>query len=266
MTAPPTEPLWSVIIPYFNEADFIATPLASACAQTGTTLRLILVDNRSSDDTTARAREFLAAAPDLDVVYLREDKPGQNNALAAGFAYVAAHPTAHTAFWDADTHYPADYLAEAARLLSAPGVVVAQGIDVYDPPESPAGRSRRTRMVLTQRLLSHQGHTGSYGQCFQTQALARAGGPLSANWPFVLYDHELMQRIFYQGRGTGSRDLWCQPSPRRSANAHVRWSLTERILYHITPFAAKDWFFYTFLAGRFRARAMMQENLRSRDW
>jgi len=34
----------------------------------------------------------------------------------------------------------------------------------------------------------------------------------------------------------------------------------------VTPFAAKDWFFYRFLAGRFARRRMMQENLRVRDW
>ena len=264
--APAAAPRWSVIIPYFNEADFIATPLASAMAQAGTTLRLILVDNRSSDNTTQRAAQILSARPDLEVVYLSEDKPGQNYALARGFAYVLEHPTQHTAFWDADTHYPSHYLAEAERLLSRPGVVVAQGIDVYGAPGSIKGRRRRSRMVATQWLLSRQGHTGSYGQCFQTEALARAKGPLSPDWPFVLYDHELMQRIYKQGKGAGSMALWCQPSPRRSANAHVRWTLGERILYHATPFALKDWFFYNFLANRFARRKMMQENLRQRDW
>ena len=89
---------------------------------------------------------------------------------------------------------------------------------------------------------------------------------MSAKWPYVLYDHELMQRIFHQGSATGSTDLWCLPSPRRGANAHVRWSLWERILYHLTPFATKDWFFYRFLSRRFERRRMVQENLRVRDW
>ena len=257
------EPRWSVIIPYFNEADFIATPIGCALAQRGTSLRLILVDNRSDDGSEARAGAVLAGHPEFDVVYMREDTPGQNHALAAGAAAVT---TPFVAFWDADTYYPPHYLAEAERLLAGGKAVVAQGIDVYAQPLSPAGWLRRLRMRLTQLLLSRQGHTGSYGQCFRAEALAAAGGPLHPGWPFVLYDHELMHRMFKQGCGTGSMALWCLPSPRRSANAHVRWSLLERVLYHATPFAAKDWFFYQFLAGRFERRRMVQENLRQRDW
>jgi len=174
--------------------------------------------------------------------------------------------TSFVAFWDADTFYPPHYLAEAERLLAGGKAVVAQGIDVYGDPLSRAGWLRRLRMRATQLLLSRQGHTGSYGQCFRAEALKAAGGPLAAAWPFVLYDHELMHRMFKQGPGTGSMALWCLPSPRRSANAHVRWSLFERVLYHVTPFAAKDWFFYRFLGPRFTQRQMVQANLRQRDW
>ncbi|MBC2669363.1 glycosyltransferase family 2 protein [Novosphingobium piscinae] len=258
-----TGPRWSVIIPYFNEAAFLPVPVRSAMAQQGTSLRLILVDNRSDDGSEAVARAVLAAAPTLEVVYLREDTPGQNHALARGFASVT---TPFVAFWDADTTYPPHYLAEAERLLASGRHAVAQAIDVYADPLSAAGRRRRVRMRLTQLLLSRQGHTGSFGQCFPTPALRAAGGPLSPGWPYVLYDHELIQRVLKHGTATGSRDLWCLPSPRRSANAHVRWTLAERILYHVTPFALKDWFFYRFLGPRFERRRMVQANLRQRDW
>lgn len=257
------EPRWSVIIPYFNEAAFIATPIASALAQRGTTLRLILVDNRSDDGSEDRARQLLAASPELPVLYLREETPGQNHALARG---VGAVTTRYVAFWDADTAYPPDYLATAERLIDRGRFVAAQAIDVYSDPHGPAGWLRRVRMRLTQRLLARQGHTGSFGQCFLAETLRAAGGPLSPDWPFVLYDHELMHRVLKQGAVTGSMDLWCQPSPRRSANAHVRWTLLERALYHATPFALKDWFFYRFLARRFERRRMVQANLRKRDW
>lgn len=263
MTSPRTAPMWSVVIPYYNEREFIHAPLESAMAQTGAGLRLILVDNRSNDGSEARCREVLGEAPGIEVIYLREDTPGQIHALSRGFAEAA---TPYVAFWDADTRYPPHYLAEAERLLSSGRHIAAQAIDVYCDPLSPQGERRRTRMHLTQLLLSKQGHTGSFGQCFRTEALLRAGGPQSPHWPYVLYDHELMQRIFKLGSGTGSRDLWCLPSPRRSANTHVRWSLFERLLYHGTPFALKDWFFYRFLGPRFERRRMGQENLRQRDW
>ncbi|MFT3968281.1 MAG: glycosyltransferase family 2 protein [Sphingobium sp.] len=256
-------PKWSIIVPYYNELDFIEGTIRSAIAQTGTSFRLILVDNKSGDGTEDLCRRLLARAPHVDVLYLREDRPGHLFALDRGFAEVA---TPYCCFWDADTLYPPRYLAEAERLLSDGRHVVAQAIDVYCDPNSAGGKLRRLRMRATQRLLPRQGHVGSYGQCFRTDALRAAGGPMSRDWGYVLYDHELMHRIYKQGTGTGSTDLWCLPSPRRGANAHVRWSLWERILYHGTPFALKDWFFYRFLAGRFEQRRMVQENLRVRDW
>lgn len=262
-TAANDGPRWSIIIPYYNEAEFLTVPVSCAVAQQGTSVRLILVDNRSNDGSEDRARQLLAAHPAFDVVYLREDTPGQNHALARGFAEVT---TPFVAFWDADTRYPPHYLAEAERLLAGTRNAVAQAIDVYAPPLGLAGKLRRLRMRLTQLVLSRQGHTGSFGQCFRTEALRAAGGPLSPDWPYVLYDHELIHRMLKQGPATGSMALWCEPSPRRSANAHVRWTLAERLLYHFTPFAAKDWFFYRVLASRFEQRRMVQANLRQRDW
>lgn len=256
-------PTWSVIVPYYNELNYISGTIQSAITQQGSRFRLILVDNSSTDGTEALCRTMLGDAPDIEVVYLQEARPGHLFALDAGFRAVS---TPLACFWDADTLYPPHYLAEAERLLTSGRSVAAQAIDVYCDPFSAKGWRRRLRMIATQKLLSRQGHVGSYGQCFRTETLRAVGGPMSPGWPYVLYDHELMQRIFKQGSATGSMDLWCLPSDRRGANAHVRWTLFERILYHLTPFALKDWFFYRFLATRFRQRQMMQENLRVRDW
>ena len=232
-------------------------------AQVGTSLHLILVDNGSDDGSTKVARELLAERPDLPVTFLHEKRPGQLKALEAGFAVV---DTAYTAFWDADTHYPPHYLAEAERLLANGPFVVAQAADIYAHPESFRGWITRLRLRATQLLLPKNGHTGSYGQCFRTLALRSAGGPSDPRWPYVLYDHELMHRMFKVGPGTGSLALWAAPAPRRKASSHVRWTLFERVMYDVTPFPLKDWFFYRFLAGRFERRKMMQQNLRIRDW
>lgn len=262
-TATPSPPKWSVIVPYFNERDYIAGSVKSAMTQAGTSLHLILVDNASTDGSEAVARELLAERPDLQVSYLREQKPGQIVALETGFAVV---DTPFTAFWDADTHYPPHYLAEAERLLADGRHVVAQAADIYDPPDSVGGWITRVRLRATQKILSRNGHTGSFGQTFRTEALRKAGGPSSPDWPYVLYDHELMHRMFKVGRGTGSLALWAAPAPRRQASSHVRWTVFERLMYDFTPFALKDWFFYRFLAGRFEKRKMVQQNLRIRDW
>ncbi|MEO9132121.1 MAG: hypothetical protein ABI240_13040, partial [Sphingomonas sp.] len=124
-------------------------------------------------------------------------------------------------------------------------------------------RVHRRNMSL---MMARQTHTGTFGQCFRTDVLRAAGGPRSENWPWVLDDHELMQRVFRFGRSRYHADFWCMPSARRSRNAHVRWTLFERLVYHATPHQLKDWFFYEFLAGRFAARGMRNANLRDRDW
>ena len=82
----------------------------------------------------------------------------------------------------------------------------------------------------------------------------------------MLDDHEVMQRVHKIGRSRYHPDFWCRPSDRRGCDARVRWTLFERLMYHLTPFRAKDWFFYRFLRGRFRARGMVSANLRLRGW
>jgi len=134
------------------------------------------------------------------------------------------------------------------------------------PPVAGAPRSRQIKAMIVSKILSKQVHTGGFGQTFRTSALRSAGGYASAFWPFVLEDHEVMQRVFKYGRACYDFDLWCTPSNRRADRSTVDWTLTERLLYHATPFALKDWFFYSFLARRFSARGLGQMNLREKTW
>lgn len=255
--------LWSIVIPYFNERDFIARTIDSALSQKGPRFRLILVDNASTDGSEDLCRALLAAAPHVEVRYLKEPSPGHIHALATGFDAV---DTTYMCFWDADTWYPDDYLAQAQALLDDGRSIAAMAIDVYCVPGSFAWKVRLWRMLITSWLLSHQAHTGTFGQCFRSDMLRAAGGPKSPGWPYVLYDHELMQRVLKLGPSRYSRKLWCMPSDRRTAKADVRWTLLERILYHATPFRLKDWFFYCFLAKRFEARRLSHLKIRAKDW
>ena len=85
-------------------------------------------------------------------------------------------------------------------------------------------------------------------------------------WPYVLKDHELVNRVSKHGRFGRSPDLWVLPSDRRGDRGGVRWTLMERVLYHVTPFWAKDWFFYRFLGPRLEGRGMRDTVLRKRGW
>ena len=260
-------PGWSVIIPYYNEAAFLADTLASIVAQELRPERLILVDNASTDGSAAIAAAFMARYPAIATHHLSEPRPGQVNALETG---IAAVDTEFVAICDADTVYPAHHLATADTQFSraGPDVVAMMALGTAGDPHGRRARTRRWLYAhVVSRLLRYQCHTGGYGHAFRTAALTAAGGYATAHWSFVLFDHELMHRIFSVGRSRYHVDLWCVSSDRRKSDARTRWSLAERVLYHATPFALKDWFFYSFLQRRFAARNLSGLNLReTRAW
>jgi glycosyltransferase involved in cell wall biosynthesis len=256
---------WAIIIAFYNEERFIVPTVRCALAQDREDIAVICVDNGSSDGSPALVADLIKDHPRAQLI--TERKPGQSNAFRTGFAAACAMGAERIAFWDADTIYPPHYISRADRLMdAAPGSVGVQAFDIYGPCNSLKNRIIRWRMSLTASLLSGQGHTGFFGYAFCRRALAACGGPKSDDWPYVLHDHELIHRILKQGRLTHAADHVCWPSPRRTENTHVRWNLTERLLYALTPYAVKDWFFYSFLGPRLRARGMFEAGLRVRNW
>ena len=256
---------WSVVVPYYNERDYLPAMLASLIAQQFSPFRLILVDNASTDGSADLARDILRDTAGITAVYLHEPRPGKINALDCGLAQV---DTEFVAFCDADTFYPSHYLARCDEIFAASksDVVAVMAGNLSGPPITGAPRRRQIKTMIVSKILSRQAHTGGFGQTFRTAALRSAGGYASALWPFVLEDHEVMQRVFKHGRARFDFDLWCTPSNRRADRSKVDWTLAERLLYHATPFALKDWFFYSFLARRFSARGLGQANLREKTW
>ncbi|MDA5194185.1 glycosyltransferase family 2 protein [Govanella unica] len=253
---------WSIVIPYYNEAAFIGRTLKSLIHQTLKPDCIILVNNASSDESEEACRKVMATAPDIEVLYLDVPTPGQVYALSAG---IEAVTTVFVAICDADTFYPPDYLACADRCFQTSGPEVLAVIAYYlNPRHGPLRRSfSAAHQLLAAHLLNRQCHSGGAGQCFRTEALRKVGGYAPDHWPFVLKDHELMHRILKIGRTKYHADFWCSPSPRRSDRRLVRWTLLERLIYHMTPFALKDWYFYRFLKQRFIARGMEDTRLRN---
>ena len=257
---------WTFVIPYFNEVDYLGPTLASLIAQTVRPFRLILVDNGSTDGSAALAQMATAGLDGIDVIHLTEPRPGKIYALEIAMPQLR---TELAAFGDADTWYPPHYLAAAERAFAngGTGLVAVMAVDVTGPPDRLAVRGKvwwRGRVMG--RLLAKQTHTGGFGQTFRTDAFRAAGGYAARHWDYVLLDHEVMQRVLKQGRAAYPADLWCIPSPRRSNRRRVRWTLGERLLYHLTPFAAKDWYFYRFLGPRLARRRLTQLRLREKPW
>lgn len=258
-------PRWSVVLPYFNEKDYLPETLRGLIARDFGPFQLILVDNASNDGSADICRAMLADCAGITPVYLHESRPGKINALECGLARV---DTEFVAFCDADTFYPPHYLKRCAALFAQgpPDLVAVMASGLDAAPTAGRAKLKQIKTMVVARLLGKQAHTGGFGQAFRTEILRRAGGFSAQLWPFVLEDHEVMQRVFKYGRAHHDFDLWCIPSQRRSDRVGVNWTLWERALYHAVPFAFKDWFFYSFLRKRFAARKLGQINLRKKTW
>ncbi|MGI4732630.1 MAG: glycosyltransferase [Janthinobacterium lividum] len=263
--APPAPaPRWSVLVPFFNERDHLPATLAGLAAQTERP-RVILIDNGSTDGSAAVAIAHCARLG-LDPVLVTEPRPGKVHALATGLALV---DTPLVATCDADTFYPAGYLAAAGRVLARGRTVVAGAFFVAADADAAVRARAARRIVGTARWLRGQCHTGGAGQAFRTEALRAAGGFDAARWGWVLEDHEVIHRVLHCGTTRDAamgyaRDLWCCPSSRPRDRVSIRWTAGERLLYAMAAPVAGDWFFYRFLAGRLRGRRLTSERIRER--
>ncbi len=256
---------WSVVIPYYNEEDYLPNTLESLKRQSVGKFKLILVNNGSTDGSLEICRKHLDGRERIETIYLDEANPGQVHALETG---IKAADTEFVAICDADTYYPRDYLQTASDIFkkSSPAVVAVMAASVTGDGNSIGGQLQRLKTYLVAQVFRGQLHTGGYAHAFRTDVLKLAGGYSKDLWPYVIKDHEMMHRVFKFGRAKYSFNHWCQASDRRSDRTNVRWTLFERILYHVTPYAMKDWFFYTFLTKRFEARQMNELKLRDRSW
>ncbi len=256
---------WTVVIPYYNEEDFLPKTLESLKRQSVRKFKLILVNNGSTDRSLEVCEQQMRGRDRIETIFLDEEKPGQVHALETGIRHV---DTEFVAICDADTFYPRDYLQTAEEVFakSSRAVVAVMAASVTGDAHSMSGQLQRLKTFIVANILRGQLHTGGYAHTFRTEVLKLAGGYSKELWPYVIKDHELMHRIFKFGRSRYAIRHWCSPSDRRSDRSNVRWTLMERVLYHITPYAMKDWFFYTFLAERFEARQMNEVKLRERSW
>jgi len=261
----PTQNRWSVVLAYYNEAEFLPDTLKSLAAQDLRGFDLYLVDNASKDNSAALAREVMDVVPDITTHYLTQTTPGQSHALRMGVDQVQ---TEFVCIMDADTYYPPHYLSECDRAFAAAGkdLVGVMATDIYAPANSRDGVLKRLHVWLVSRLLRRQAHSGGYAYAFRTDVLRKAGSYDADRWPYVLSDHEMVHRMLRYGRTTYPFNHWCMPSTRRPDEPGTRWTLRERLAYHFTPYAMKDWLFYRFLAARFAARKMGHTNYRIRPW
>ncbi|KUR74346.1 glycosyltransferase family A protein [Novosphingobium sp. FSW06-99] len=253
----------TLVLPYYNEENYILPTLRAIAAQDTRDFRLVIVNNRSNDSSPALVEQFLAAS-DIDYTHVDEDTPGVVPALMKGITLAQGE---FIGFLNADTIYPPHYVSRCLALFDAnPTATSAMAIDIYAPPHSGRARRRLRRVLFARWIMPRKCHAGTYAQAWRLDLFRSVGGFDSAIWPYVLEDHEIMVRMMDKGPSIYDRHHYCFPSPRRTNSNAVSWNGWEKIAYGLLPARAMPWFFHSHLAGKFARRKMLSEALRNRSW
>ena len=105
----------AVVVPAYNERDWIGPLLTALAAQTDQDFTVVVVDNASTDDTASLVLGF----PGLDLVLIRESRPGAGTAADSGFRYAIANGARLLARTDADCVPAPDWVSVARARLAA---------------------------------------------------------------------------------------------------------------------------------------------------
>lgn len=108
--APPTAPLFSVVVPVYNRAATIAATLRSVLGQTFSDFEIVVVDDGSTDDP----RPALAALADPRIRLVRQENGGGGSARNRGIDEAQGK---YVAFLDSDDLFLPHKLETVARRL-----------------------------------------------------------------------------------------------------------------------------------------------------
>ncbi|GAN61508.1 hypothetical protein ACI01nite_00020 [Acetobacter cibinongensis] len=261
-----TTETWSIVIPYYNEKEYLEATLACIAHQIQKPDQVILINNASSDSSEKIAHKFKEKYDNFfDVILLNEDKLGKIFALMTASKCVK---TSYFAVWDADTHYPPNYLKKASEAYSkkTKKPVAVMATSLKNSSISLKNIIRILKIQILSRIYTSECHAGGYAETFNTELYKKVGGFDNQIWPYMFEDHEIVQRLLKIGDIVYPLGLWCIVSSRRCDRSKITWTKTEKLIYRYTPFLLKDWFFYSFLAPRFEKRGLNIIELRKQPW
>lgn len=253
----------AIILPYFNEQDWIGSTIDSLLDQSDQDFVLFLVNNASTDDGEAEARRH-ARALGARAIFLNEPLPGKSCAIAKALAAVDSECVA---ICDADTQYPAAYVAQIKALFrQAPGAVAVMAIDLFAAPDADVSKRRIRKILRKARRHPSKCHAGGFGQAFRTDILKDVGAFDAARWPYILEDHEVAYRAMQFGEAVYDANHYCFSSTRRVNRDALHWTRAERLLYRYIPRQWLGWFFYRFLGPRLARRGAFAGRQRQQPW
>ncbi len=238
----------SIIMPCYNQADFLAEAVGSAANQTFQDVEIIIIDDGSPDNTSNVAKDLIKMHPDKNIRLITQTNTGLPGARNRGFAEASAD---YVVPLDADDILMPQYVEMLLHALTAePGAALAyswtekfgteSGVDRHGPLD------RKT-------LLKHTGPSAT--AMIRKGAWEKAGGykPVMdkgfEDWEFLMSLYEagyygvcVPEVLFMYRKKTISRDVevFANHSLKMQRNIKLLHpALFEPLWYKIHPALAR---------------------------
>jgi len=243
----------TIVIPVYNRARVVERTLQSVEAQTFRPLRVVLVDNASTDGSLEVLRRWkdTAQAPDLQIDILEEPERGAATARNTGLAVVESE---WTMFFDSDDSMRPDHVESAIGVVESEGDVDVVGWDVM---EHGFKGEKTVRHFSTDDMLYDCVMHGSFATLryfARTELFRRAGGwnPSMKIWDDVelgVRILELEPKVAYR-RGTPKVDVYMSEESLSGPTFSSRATVSENAIDEIERLLPAG---YEYIAGLKRA-------------
>lgn len=173
----------TIVIPVYNRAQVLTRTLDSVLAQSFRPLRLIIVDNNSTDNSVRVAREWIEAnrSAGFSAELLHEHSPGAAAARNRGLQAVTSE---YTMFFDSDDLMLPGHVSRAMEAFTSAEKPDIAGWDVeYRRPDGSRAIKHFADMDLQWNNIMH-GSMSTLRYAARTSLFRQAGGwnPLSRGW------------------------------------------------------------------------------------
>jgi len=234
---PSAGPTVSIVIPAYNEQDTIKACVLAALDQTVPAFEIIVVDNRSTDDTATVVRALQVAFPEAPIVYLKQDElqgliPTRNFGLDHATGEVLGRI-------DADSVLEPTWVEEVQKAFADPTVSACTGpVIYYDMPLRRFGAIaddaiRRAMIQITNdyHLLfgSNMALRASAWQAIRSEACLDPDDELHEDIDLSIHLHQQGLKIAYSSdMVTGMSGRRIDDNPRQYYNYVMRFERTYK--------------------------------------